>query len=94
MTRGHREHETLEQVFLDFISYSRGPLPEELLGDIEVPVLIGWGDQDPWEPIELGRAYAAFDSVEVIPVICFRLRVGCRGVRGLWVVDRIVDVIP
>ncbi|CAN0100376.1 unnamed protein product, partial [Sphacelaria rigidula] len=29
-----------------------------------VPVLIGWGDQDPWEPIELGRAYADFDSVE------------------------------
>lgn len=50
---------------MDFISYSRGPLPEELLGDIKVPVVIGWGDQDPWEPIGLGRAYAAFDSVEV-----------------------------
>lgn len=53
------------QVFLDFISYSSGPLPEDLLKIIKVPVVIGWGDQDPWEPIELGRAYADFDSVEV-----------------------------
>lgn len=53
------------QVFLDFLSYSGGPLPEDLLPKIKVPVLIGWGDQDPWEPIELGRAYGEFDSVEV-----------------------------
>lgn len=53
------------QVFLDFISYSGGPLPEELLEVIKVPVVIGWGDQDPWEPIEQGRAYADFDIVEV-----------------------------
>lgn len=52
------------KVFLDFLSYSGGPLPEELLPKITVPVLIGWGDQDPWEPIELGRAYSQFESVE------------------------------
>ncbi|CAM9602744.1 unnamed protein product [Ascophyllum nodosum] len=52
------------KVFLDFISYSGGPLPEDLLSAIKVPVMIGWGDQDPWEPIELGRAYAGYDSVE------------------------------
>ena len=27
-------------------------------------VLVVWGDKDPWEPIELGRAYGDFDSVE------------------------------
>ena len=53
------------QVFLDFISYSGGPLPEDLLKIIKVPVVIAWGDQDPWEPIEQGRAFAGFDSVEV-----------------------------
>lgn len=52
-------------MFLDFISYSGGPLPEELLEVIKVPVTIAWGDQDPWEPMELGREYAAFDAVEV-----------------------------
>lgn len=27
-------------------------------------MLVGWGDKDPWEPIDLGRAYAQFDCVE------------------------------
>mmetsp|Transcript_2598 Transcript_2598/g.3531 ORF Transcript_2598/g.3531 Transcript_2598/m.3531 type:complete len:337 (-) Transcript_2598:28-1038(-) len=52
------------KVFLDFISYSGGPLPEDLLPKIKVPVLIGWGDADPWEPIEKGRMYADFKCVE------------------------------
>ncbi|KAF3444399.1 hypothetical protein FNV43_RR14091 [Rhamnella rubrinervis] len=51
-------------VFLEFICYSDGPLPEELLPQVKCPVLIAWGDKDPWEPIELGRAYRSFDSVE------------------------------
>lgn len=40
-------------------------MPEELLEAIKVPVTIAWGDQDPWEPVELGRELAAFDAVEV-----------------------------
>ena len=51
-------------VFLDFISYSGGPLPEELLPQMSSPVSILWGEADPWEPIELGRAYADYDCVE------------------------------
>eukprot|EP00268_Persea_americana_P034426 TRINITY_DN3403_c1_g1_i3.p1 TRINITY_DN3403_c1_g1~~TRINITY_DN3403_c1_g1_i3.p1 ORF type:complete len:427 (-),score=81.19 TRINITY_DN3403_c1_g1_i3:749-1915(-) len=51
-------------IFLDFICYSDGPLPEELLPKVKCPVLVGWGDKDPWEPIELGKAYGDFDSVE------------------------------
>ncbi|QHO37086.1 Pheophytinase [Arachis hypogaea] len=45
------------EVFLEFICYSGGPLPEELLPQVTCPVLIAWGDKDPWEPIELGRNY-------------------------------------
>ncbi|KAL5563635.1 hypothetical protein UlMin_033382 [Ulmus minor] len=56
-------------VFLEFICYSGGPLPEELLPQVKCPVLIAWGDKDPWEPIELGRAYADFDSVEDFVVL-------------------------
>ncbi|KAK7283633.1 hypothetical protein RIF29_13276 [Crotalaria pallida] len=52
------------EVFLEFICYSGGPLPEELLPLVKCPVLIAWGDKDPWEPIEIGRNYATFDSVE------------------------------
>lgn len=35
-----------------------------LLFSLQCPVLIAWGDKDPWEPIELGRAYGNFKSVE------------------------------
>ncbi|KAJ0510931.1 putative alpha/beta hydrolase-1 [Helianthus annuus] len=51
-------------VFLEFICYSDGPLPEELLPQVKCPVVVVWGDKDPWEPIELGRAYGEFDPVE------------------------------
>ncbi len=51
-------------VFLAFISYSQGPLPEDLLPQVSCPVLILWGDRDPWEPIELGRALADYPAVE------------------------------
>ncbi|CAL8998383.1 unnamed protein product [Prunus brigantina] len=56
-------------VFLEFICYSGGPLPEELLPQVKCPVLIGWGEKDPWESIELGRAYGKFDSVEDFVVL-------------------------
>ncbi|KAJ3684074.1 hypothetical protein LUZ61_013238 [Rhynchospora tenuis] len=51
-------------VFLEFICYSDGPLPEELLPKVKCPVLVAWGEKDPWEPVELGRAYADFTAVE------------------------------
>uniref|UniRef100_A0A3Q7JYR5 AB hydrolase-1 domain-containing protein n=1 Tax=Solanum lycopersicum TaxID=4081 RepID=A0A3Q7JYR5_SOLLC len=56
-------------VFLEFICYSAGPLPEELLPQVKCPVLVAWGDKDPWEPIELGRAYGNFDTVEDFVVL-------------------------
>ncbi|KAG4919981.1 hypothetical protein JHK86_048794 [Glycine max] len=52
------------EVFLEFICYSGGPLPEELLPQVKCPILIAWGDKDPWEPIDIGRNYENFDSVE------------------------------
>lgn len=51
-------------VFLDFISYSGGPLPEELLPQVSCPVSILWGESDPWEPIEKGRVYGEYECVE------------------------------
>lgn len=56
-------------VFLTFICYSEGPLPEELIPKMECPVLVVWGDKDPWEPIELGRAYGNFENVEDFVVL-------------------------
>lgn len=36
---------------------------------LQCPVLIAWGDKDPWEPIELGRNYANYDRVEDFVVL-------------------------
>lgn len=51
-------------VFVAFISYSQGPLPEELLPILPCPALILWGTDDPWEPIALGQEFAQIPTVE------------------------------
>ncbi len=51
-------------VFLAFISYSQGPIPEDLLPKLKCPTLILWGKEDPWEPIEQARAYGDYPAVE------------------------------
>jgi pimeloyl-ACP methyl ester carboxylesterase len=51
-------------VFIAFTGYSQGPLPEDLLPQLPCPALVLWGDQDPWEPIALGQAYAHYPAVE------------------------------
>eukprot|EP00884_Botryococcus_braunii_P007381 jgi/Botrbrau1/16644/Bobra.0068s0061.1 len=56
------------RVFLDFISYSGGPLPEELLQSVSCPVSILWGEADPWEKLEWGRALQGPTVEEFIPL--------------------------
>lgn len=51
-------------VFLDFISFSSGPLPEEQMARCPVPVSVVWGDADPWEKVEWGRAFQEYSCVE------------------------------
>lgn len=51
-------------VFVAFISYSQGPLPEDLLPQLTCPVLMLWGEDDPWEPIALGRELSTYEAVE------------------------------
>jgi len=52
-------------VFLAFTRYSQGPLPEDLLPHLHCPVLIIWGEADPWEPIDEGRRLLSdFPQVE------------------------------
>jgi pimeloyl-ACP methyl ester carboxylesterase len=59
-------------VFLDFISYSGGPLPEQLIPKMPVPVELVWGEEDPWEPIKMGREeFGKFDTVRnFVPLPC------------------------
>jgi pimeloyl-ACP methyl ester carboxylesterase len=51
-------------VFLAFVRYSQGPLPEELLPQLSCRALILWGEVDPWESIEEGSALAEFPAVD------------------------------
>ena len=51
-------------VFVAFTGYSQGPLPEDLLPILPCPALILWGDEDPWENIELAKEFAKFETVE------------------------------
>lgn len=51
-------------VFLDFISYSGGPTPEELMSSCPVPVSVVWGEADPWEKYEWGVKFKDFQPVE------------------------------
>ncbi|MBE9060845.1 alpha/beta fold hydrolase [cf. Phormidesmis sp. LEGE 11477] len=51
-------------VFLAFIRYSQGPIPEDLLPQLTCPTLILWGQVDPWEPVELARSFADYPAVE------------------------------
>ncbi|MBD2099942.1 alpha/beta fold hydrolase [Leptolyngbya sp. FACHB-261] len=52
------------EVFLAFVRYSQGPLPEDLLAVLPCPALMIWGEHDPWEPVQLGRELARFDCVQ------------------------------
>jgi len=51
------------EVFTAFLRYSQGPLAEDLLPQVAVPVHFAWGEADPWEPIALGRKLAEFSTV-------------------------------
>ena len=51
-------------VLLAFIQYAQGPLPEDLLPQLDCPALILWGEADPWEPIAQAREWAKFPAVE------------------------------
>jgi pimeloyl-ACP methyl ester carboxylesterase len=51
-------------VFLAFVRYSQGPLPADLLPQLQCPALLIWGAEDPWEPVELGREFAHYPAVE------------------------------
>ncbi|MEO1131951.1 MAG: alpha/beta fold hydrolase [Cyanobacteria bacterium J06639_1] len=51
-------------VFIAFISYASGPLAEDLLPQLTSPALIIWGEDDPWEPVNLARSLACFPQVK------------------------------
>ncbi|KAI0565481.1 Alpha/beta hydrolase [Gracilaria domingensis] len=51
-------------VFLAFISYDEGPIPEDFLPALSQPSMVIWGVQDQFEPYELGQALRHYSTVQ------------------------------
>lgn len=50
-------------VFLAFIMYDDGPIPEDFLPLLCQPSLVIWGEEDRFEPFELGQALRHYSIV-------------------------------
>lgn len=52
------------EVFLAFISYDEGPIPEDFLPMLRQPSMVIWGEDDLFEPYELGQALRHYSTVD------------------------------
>ncbi|NEQ38766.1 MAG: alpha/beta fold hydrolase [Okeania sp. SIO3I5] len=56
-----------QKVFASILTAPAGPHPSELLPKIQVPLLVIWGENDPWTPISGAKIYQDLaDKVESI----------------------------
>lgn len=56
-----------QKVFAAILRADPGPTPEELLPQVTCPLLVLWGESDPWTPIQRGRQYVSYsDRVEFV----------------------------
>lgn len=61
-----------QQVFVSILTAPPGPTPAELLPKVECPLLVIWGEADPWTPINGAKIYhdlsATGQPVQVKPI--------------------------
>jgi pimeloyl-ACP methyl ester carboxylesterase len=61
-----------QKVFASILTAPAGPTPEELLPHLDRPLLVLWGDKDPWTPIKGAKSFQdladAGQAIEVIPI--------------------------
>lgn len=60
-----------QKVFATVLTAPPGPRPEELLPKIHQPLLVVWGEADPWTPISSAKVYqelAATGAVQFVPI--------------------------
>ena len=61
-----------QQVFASILSAPPGPSPEELLPQVERPLLVIWGADDPWTPITGAKIYEEArengKDIKIIPI--------------------------
>ncbi|MGK7902500.1 MAG: alpha/beta fold hydrolase [Hormoscilla sp.] len=61
-----------QQVFASILTAPPGPKPTELLPRVKVPLLVLWGEDDPWTPIAGAKIYQQLansrDDVKFVPI--------------------------
>lgn len=60
-----------QQVFASVLTAPPGPAPADLLPNIRVPLLVLWGEADPWTPISVAKIYqelASHSPVKFFPI--------------------------
>ncbi len=57
-----------QKVFAAILSAPPGPKPSELLPQIQVALLVLWGEDDPWTPIQASQLYIAHQAEQPIQV--------------------------
>ncbi|NEO85898.1 MAG: alpha/beta fold hydrolase [Spirulina sp. SIO3F2] len=58
-----------QQVFASVLTAPPGPSPSELLPHIQQPLLVLWGDADPWTPIKGAEIYTTHPDVTFHPIL-------------------------
>jgi pimeloyl-ACP methyl ester carboxylesterase len=62
-----------QKVFASILSAPPGPSPQELLPRIQQPLLVLWGDADPWTPITGAKVYRSHqeqgNSLQLTPIV-------------------------
>ncbi|MFM2429174.1 MAG: hypothetical protein RLZZ511_387 [Cyanobacteriota bacterium] len=46
-----------QKVFASILSAPAGPRPQDLLPQVQVPLLVLWGEDDPWTPVQASQLY-------------------------------------
>lgn len=58
-----------QKVFASIVTAPPGPQPTELLPQVQCPLLVLWGEDDPWTPVSGGRIFQEFARSQPIKFV-------------------------
>jgi pimeloyl-ACP methyl ester carboxylesterase len=58
-----------QKVFASIVTAPPGPKPAELLPQVQCPLLVLWGEDDPWTPVSGGRIFQEFAQSQGIEFV-------------------------
>lgn len=79
-----------QAVFAAILTAPAGSKPEELLPDVTCPLLVLWGESDPWTPIEGAKVFKEMASQKDIKVIPIPNTGHCPHDENPTIVNRLV----